>query len=162
MLVLGIDPGLADTGWGLVSVRGTRLEHLAHGTFHTKAHDALEKRLLGIHQGLAQIVNEFHPDAASIETLYFSKNVTSALPVAHARGAVYLTLAMADVPVFEYGPAVIKQSVVGSGRAEKEQVQAMVRILLGLAEIPKPDHAADAIAAAICHIHTKGGGVRVS
>lgn len=160
MLVLGVDPGLAELGWGLVEKRGARLIHVAHGCIKTPAGQALEKRLLTIHQGLGELIATHRPRASSVEALFFAKNVSSALPVAHARGVIYLTLALAGIAVFEYTPLVIKQAVLGSGAADKQQVQAMVKLLLGLSDLPKPDHAADALAAAICHIHTGGSHVQ--
>jgi crossover junction endodeoxyribonuclease RuvC len=162
VIVLGIDPGLAETGWGFVAVHGNQLAHIAHGTIRTAAGLPLELRLKMIYQTLIELISLHKPNCASVEILFFSRNVQSALPVAHARGAVYLTLAIASVPVFEYTPNIIKLAVCGNGRAEKPQVQEMVRLLLGLLQIPKPNHAADALAAAICHIHTGGGFPLVS
>lgn len=159
MLVLGVDPGLADLGWGLVEKQGSRLIHKAHGCIKTPAGLPLEQRLLAIHTELGLIIEQYRPHTSSVEALFFAKNVSSALPVAHARGVIYLTMALAGIPVFEYTPLVIKQAVLGSGTADKKQVQAMVKLLLGLPEPPRPDHAADALAAAICHIHT--GGIHV-
>jgi len=159
MLVLGIDPGLAETGWGLVSVQGSSLRYHAHGCIKTKSTMSLEQRLLLLHQELMAILNAHQAAAAAIESLFFAKNISSALPVAHARGALYLSCALMQIPVFEYTPMVIKQAVSGNGRAEKEQVQAMVKVLLGMKELVKPDHAADALAAAICHIHSRGAYV---
>jgi crossover junction endodeoxyribonuclease RuvC len=151
--VLGIDPGLADTGWGMVLAQGSMIRHLGHGTISTKAGLPTEERLHQIHRELSAVIAAWAPQAASVEALFFTKNVSSALPVAHARGVALLCCAMASVPVAEYTPPQIKQAVVGTGRAEKRQVQEMVRLVLGLPEIPRPDHAADALAAAICHSH---------
>ena len=153
MRILGLDPGLADLGWGMVLVEGSMIRHLGHGAIHTKANQSVELRLHQIHLELSAVIAEWKPQAASIEALFFAKNVSSALPVAQARGVILLSCAMAGLPVAEYTPSQIKQAVVGSGRAEKLQVQEMVRLILGLPAIPKPDHAADALAAAICHSH---------
>jgi crossover junction endodeoxyribonuclease RuvC len=162
MRILGLDPGLADAGWGLVLVQGSVIRHLAHGSIHTGANQPVEQRLHQIHLELAAIISAWAPQTASIEALFFSKNVSSALPVAHARGVIMLSCAMAGLPVAEYTPPQIKQAVVGTGRADKAQVQEMVRLILGLPQVPKPDHAADALAAAICHSHFSAFGAAAS
>jgi crossover junction endodeoxyribonuclease RuvC len=154
--VLGIDPGLAETGWGVVDVDGSRNTYVAHGTISTPASLQLGARLSKIFDELTAIVGSYGPQAAGVEQLYFARNTSSALPVAHARGVVLLGLEQREVAVFEYPPQEIKQSIVGSGRATKEQVQEMIRVLLGLNEIPKPNHSADALAAALCHIAHSG------
>ncbi len=150
--VLGIDPGLAATGWGVVDADGSRNRYVAHGVITTAAGLPIGDRLLMIHDELEAIITTHNPSEAGVEALYFARNATSAMPVAHARGVVYLTLRQHRILTSEYPPQAIKQSIVGQGRAEKEQVQELVRVLLGLAEIPRPDHASDALAAAICHI----------
>jgi len=150
--VLGIDPGLASTGWGLVETDGSRYRHVGHGVITTAANMDIGLRLRTIFQDLQSIIATSRPDESGVETLYFARNVSSALPVAQARGVVFLALSLADIPSFEYPPQAIKQSIVGRGRAEKNQVQELVRVLLGLREVPRPDHSADALAAAICHI----------
>lgn len=150
--VVGIDPGLASTGWGLVDLDGSRYRYIAHGVISTPPNTETGLRLRTIFGELQVILEKHRPDEAGVEMLYFARNATSAIPVAQARGVVYLALALADVPTFEYPPQAIKQSIVGSGRAEKHQVQELVRVLLGLTEIPRPDHSADALAAAICHL----------
>ncbi len=155
-LILGIDPGLADAGWGLVNHDGLRGRHVAHGVIRTNSKMPPAERLQSLYRGLCSVIDEYRPDCAGIETLYFARNVKSALPVAEARGVLILALAESGLPVFEYTPLQIKQAVVGNGRAEKKQVQMMVSLLLKLSEPPKPDHAADALAAAICHAHTGG------
>lgn len=151
--ILGLDPGLADTGWGIISAAGNTMRYLQHGCIRTPANLPLANRLHLIFSGIQAVITQWAPQQASIEALFFAKNVSSAMPVAHARGVIILSCSLADLPVQEYTPAQIKQAVVGSGRAEKLQVQDMVRLILGLSEIPKPDHAADALAAAICHAH---------
>ncbi|MFP4375473.1 MAG: crossover junction endodeoxyribonuclease RuvC [Spirochaetales bacterium] len=154
--VLGVDPGLAATGWGVVDADGSRNSYVAHGTIDTPAADQLGARLSKIYDELTAVVRSYNPAAAGIEQLYFARNTSSALPVAHARGVVLLGLEQRSVAAFEYPPQEIKQSIVGSGRATKEQVQEMVRVLLGLNEVPKPNHSADALAAALCHIAHAG------
>jgi len=151
--VLGIDPGLAQTGWGIIESSGTRHKHIDHGTISTDSKQAPEKRLLGLYRELTSLIKTFKPVGLGIETLFFTRNISSAMPVAQARGVVLLAAAEKGMAVGEYSPVTIKQSVVGAGRAEKGQVQEMVRLLLGLQDIPKPDHAADALAAAITFIH---------
>ena len=153
MLVLGLDPGLAIVGYGLVRSDGERLAPVAYGTFRTAADQPLAQRLLTIAQELRAIIERFHPDAAAVEQLFFSRNAQTAMKVGEGRGALMLTLGEASLPIAEYTPMQIKQAVTGQGGAEKEQVQYMVRALLGLDETPQPDDAADALAAAICHHH---------
>lgn len=155
-IVLGLDPGLAETGYGLVSVSGSRFAHVEHGVIRTKAGLETGKRLEIIFDELTRIIDRFHPGEAGMESLFFARNATSAIPVAQARGAILLALAKRGVPCTDYPPQAIKLAIVGAGRAEKSQVQQLVRVLLGLDEIPSPDHAADALAAAICHANTSG------
>ena len=152
--VLGIDPGLARTGWGVVESTGTRHKHVNHGSISTDSQLSMEIRLLELHRSLVALIEEYKPSAMGIETLFFTKNVSSAIPVAQARGVALLSAAQAGLAVGEFSPVTIKQSVVGSGSADKNQVQQMVRLLLGLEDIPRPDHAADALAAAITYIHS--------
>jgi len=159
--VLGIDPGLASTGWGVVEVDGTRYRHIGHGVIKTSPHDAAGTRLMKISQEIREIIRTHAPEQSGVECLYFARNATSAIPVAQARGVVLLALAEHGVPTAEYPPQAIKQAIVGQGRAEKHQVQEFVRMILGLESIPKPDHASDALAAAICHITHTGGTVNV-
>jgi len=154
--VLGVDPGFAHIGWGIVDFTGTRHRHVEHGSISSDRSDLPARRLLVLYNKLNAIIDGFNPVALGIETLYFLKNVSSAMSVAQARGVILLAAAERDMMVGEYSPLVIKQSVVGSGRARKTQVQEMVKILLGLSHIPKPDHAADALAAAITFIHHGG------
>ena len=151
--VLGIDPGLASTGWGVVDSDGTRHKHVDHGTVKTGSKEAPELRLLALHRELTELIRAFKPEGLGIETLFFTKNISSALPVAQARGVALLSAAEQGLTVMEFSPMTIKQSVVGTGGADKAQIQEMVRLLLGLNENPKPDHAADALAAAITFIH---------
>ncbi|MCX6387422.1 MAG: crossover junction endodeoxyribonuclease RuvC [Solirubrobacterales bacterium] len=151
MIVLGIDPGTANTGYGVVATRSGRMVALDGGVITTAASDELPTRLLLIHQRVTDLIAEHSPEAVSIEDLYFGKNVGSALAVGHARGVVMLAAGQADIPCFSYTPQQIKSSVCGQGSADKQQVTTMVQQLLSLSKPPTPDHAADALAAAICH-----------
>ena len=162
MLVLGIDPGTATTGYGVVSSAGDTLALVAAGTIETPAGAPLPARLQMIYRGLAEVIRAWDPTEAAIEELFFSKNARTALAVGHGRGVVLLALADAGLPVSEYKPAQIKQAITGYGQADKRQMQEMVRLLLGLDSIPKPDDAADAIAVAICHMNTQRLGSLLS
>jgi crossover junction endodeoxyribonuclease RuvC len=154
MLVLGIDPGTAITGYGLVTERGADAVAVAHGAITTPSGMPLPDRLMAIQRELSALIEQYHPDHAAVEELFFNKNVRTALAVGHARGVVLLTLAQANVRIFEYTPLEVKQAVTGSGRADKRQMQQMVALLLNLDKIPKPDDAADALAVAVCHLHS--------
>ena len=151
VVVLGIDPGTAHTGFGVVLSRGRRLAALVGGVIGTGSTEPLERRLARIHARLCDLISRHKPDAVAIEEIYFGKNVRSAFSVGQARGVVLLSAGTAGVPCFSYTPQQIKQAVCGSGRAEKDQVQRMVGSLLELPDPPEPDHAADALAVAICH-----------
>jgi crossover junction endodeoxyribonuclease RuvC len=151
MVVLGIDPGTANTGYGVVARRGARTVALDGGVIHTGADSAPERRLAEIHARVGALIEEHVPDAVAVEDLYFGRNARSAFAVGHARGVVLLAAGQCGVPCAAYTPQQIKDAVCGSGRAGKEQVQQMVQALLGLAAPPEPDHAADALAVAICH-----------
>ncbi|MDR2900983.1 MAG: crossover junction endodeoxyribonuclease RuvC [Treponema sp.] len=152
--IIGIDPGLASTGWGIVDTLSNKIKYVAHGCIETKAGCPRAERLFLIYTQIREVIREYSPQEAAIETLYFAKNVTSAIPVAEARGVLSVAMAKSGILVREFTPLAIKQAIVGAGRAEKEQVQEMVRLILGLTEIPKPDHAADALGAAICAANT--------
>lgn len=151
--VLGIDPGLARMGYGLVERNGTRLRALDYGTIETRAGKGTADRLVELFRGLQGILKKTRPDEAAIEELFFSKNVKTAITVGHARGVAVLACGLARVPVSEYKPGQVKQAVTGYGAADKRQVQRMVTVLLGLSEVPKPDDTADALAIAIAHAH---------
>jgi crossover junction endodeoxyribonuclease RuvC len=153
--VLGIDPGLASTGWGIVDFYQNRFKMIAYGVIETSADAPRGERLSAIYSRITNILMEFHPAEAGMETLYFAKNVSSAMAVAEARGVVTLCLSQNCVLLGEYTPIVIKQSVSGCATADKKLVQNFVKMLLGLEDIPKPDHAADALAAAITHINIR-------
>jgi crossover junction endodeoxyribonuclease RuvC len=151
VIVLGIDPGLANTGYGVVARRDGRLVALDGGVIRTGAELPQERRLADIHAAVEALLSEHAPDAMALEQLYFGQNVRTAFAVGQARGAVMLAAGRHGVPCSSYTPQQVKGAVCGSGRAQKDQVARMVRTLLGLAEDPKPDHAADALAVAICH-----------
>jgi crossover junction endodeoxyribonuclease RuvC len=153
-MVLGIDPGLASTGFGVVTEHGSRLQVVDFGVIQTDAGSADGARLLKVYKSLRDIIATYDCSGAGIESLYQSKNVTSAIRVAQARGVVLLALAQAEIPAAEYTPQMIKQAVVGAGNADKGQVQRMVQVILGLDRPPTPDHAADAVAAAITYLHS--------
>jgi crossover junction endodeoxyribonuclease RuvC len=152
--IIGIDPGLASTGWGVIDSSSNKLVYLAHGCIETKAGCPRAERLFLIYTQIRDVIRQYSPQEAAIETLYFAKNVTSAIPVAEARGVLSAAMAESGILVREFTPLAIKQAVVGGGRAEKKQVQEMVRLILGLPEIPKPDHAADALGTALCAANT--------
>ena len=154
MLVLGIDPGTAITGYGLVASDGDVLELVTYGTVTTPADQPLPARLQLVYRGLEEIIALHGPTEAAVEELFFSKNARTALAVGHGRGVALLALADAGLPVSEYKPSEVKQAITGYGQADKAQMQEMVRLLLRLPTTPKPDDAADAIAVAICHIHS--------
>lgn len=154
--IIGIDPGLASVGYGILESTGGRLVHVDHGCIVTTKDTPTGERLLAIFSRISELIEEWKPATAGMESLYFWKNVSSALPVAEAKGVIRLAFAKAGIELVEYSPTAIKQAVSGSARAEKEQVQEMVRIILGLADIPKPDHAADALAAGICRANNRG------
>ena len=154
MLVIGIDPGTATTGYGLVrEERDGTLTAIAYGVVTTPAGEDMPKRLVQLHDELTQIIALHRPESGAVEKLFFQKNVKTAITVAQGRGVALLALAQAGMDVGEYTPLEVKQSVVGYGNADKGQVQQMVRVLLSLESIPKPDDAADALAVAICHLH---------
>jgi crossover junction endodeoxyribonuclease RuvC len=153
--VLGVDPGLASVGWGVVETDGARLFYRAHGCIATKAGTDVAERLGKIRDALTAIIVEHEPAEVAMESLFFSRNVTSALGVAEARGIIRLVCLDAGLSMREYGPMEIKRAASGSGGSGKAEVQSFVRIVLGLAEIPKPDHAADALAVAICHCQSR-------
>ena len=155
MLVIGIDPGTATTGYGLVREnQDDSLQAVDQGVILTPADIPMAQRLALLYGKLNEILVLHHPDSSAVEKLFFQRNVKTAITVGQGRGVVLLALAQADVPVAEYTPLEVKQAVAGYGGADKRQVQEMVRVLLDLEEIPKPDDAADALAVAICHLHS--------
>ena len=156
MRILGIDPGLAIVGWGIVDHQNIRFHTVAYGSLQTPAHTRTEERLKSIFLGMQELIETYKPEALAVEELFFNTNITTGIRVAEARGVILLAAEMAGVPVFEYTPLQVKQAVVGYGRAEKRQVIAMVTRLLALPKPPKPDDTADALAIAICHAHSGG------
>ncbi|MBQ9043697.1 MAG: crossover junction endodeoxyribonuclease RuvC [Eggerthellaceae bacterium] len=161
-IILGIDPGLANTGWGIVSQRGARMECLAYGCVSTPSQLELSVRLAKIHEQIGAVIERYAPTCVGIETVWFGQNITAAFATGQARGAALVACAQAGLSVGEFTPKQIKLAVVGTGGAEKDQVQYMVKQLLGLSAVPKPDHAADALAAAICYTTHQGFEGKVS
>ena len=152
--VLGIDPGLAIVGFGFIDKQGHRLVPVQFGSIQTEAGTDPAVRLQQIYESALQLIDRYKPDAMAIEKLYFNKNVTTALTVGQARGVLLLAAVQKGLAIAEYTPLQVKQATVGYGQAEKRQVQEMVRMMLRLAEAPKPDDVADALAIAICHAHS--------
>ena len=151
MRILGIDPGIATIGFGILDTDGSRYKLVKCGVISTPAHTSLASRLEQIYKDLLNLIDIFKPDAASIEELFFNTNITTGIAVAHGRGVILLACQTAGIRIFEYTPLQVKQAVVGYGRAEKSQVMDMVRRLCCLQAVPRPDDAADAVALAICH-----------
>ena len=154
--ILGVDPGLANTGWGVIELSGSKMRSLDYGAITTSATADITSRLKWIHDRICDIVEQFSPREAAVESVFFAANVKSAMATGQARGAALVALGSKDILVNEYTPLQIKQSIVGYGRAEKQQMQFLVKALLSMREIPKPDHAADALGAAICHANFRG------
>ena len=161
MRLLGLDPGLRQTGWGVIDIDGNRLRHIANGTVGTDGTLSLAERLVQIEQGLLDVIERYHPEAAAVEETFVNKNPNSTLKLGQARGIALLVPARAGLTVAEYTPNQVKKSVVGAGHAAKEQIQMMVRTLLPGSEIAGPD-AADALAVAICHAHHQGPALKVA
>ena len=151
MVILGIDPGLAHTGWGVVETRGPVCRARAYGCVETRSHEAIDSRLGRIYDEVKAVIERYGPTELAIENVYFGENVKSAVATAQARGAAIVACAKAGLSVGEYTPMQIKQAVVGTGAADKRQVMYMVKNVLALDHEPHPDHAADALAAAVCH-----------
>jgi crossover junction endodeoxyribonuclease RuvC len=154
MRILGIDPGYGRTGYGVIETDGNRLRPLEFGLIETGSQLSMEKRLLQLYEALLQIMDRRQPDSLAVEELFFSKNVTTGIGVSQARGVVLLAAAQSGLPVYEYKPVQVKQAIAGYGKAEKKQIQEMVRVFLSLPNVPKPDDVADALAVAITHAHT--------
>jgi len=152
--ILGIDPGYAIVGYGVVDHDRGRNTYIGHGAVTTPAGMPLHLRLMEIHMDVGTLIDKYKPDAVAIEQLFFNTNITTGIQVAQARGVILLACAEKGVPISEYTPLQVKQAVVGYGRAEKRQVMELTRIMLGLSTVPRPDDAADALAIAICHGHT--------
>lgn len=154
--IIGVDPGLASTGWGVVEYAGSRFRYIAHGCIETPASQSRGERLFFIYRSFIAILEAYAPAESAMENLYFGRNISSAMAVAEARGVLAMALAQRALPVMELTPNAIKKAVVGESSADKSQIQDMVRLILGLEEIPRPDHAADALGAAICAAHSGG------
>ena len=154
MVILGIDPGLAIVGWGVVEYSGSRFRTLGYGSIETPAGMKTEERLSLIFDGMKELIETYHPQHVAVEDLFFNTNITTGIRVAEARGVILMCAHRMGVKVFEYTPLQVKQAVVGYGRAEKKQVISMVTMFLGLPKPPKPDDTADALAIAVCHAHS--------
>lgn len=155
MIILGLDPGTAIVGYALIKKEGHKLEALEYGCIRTKAGMKDEERLLGIEKELKKIIKRFKPEESAVEKLFFFKNLTTVMTVSQARGVILATLAKAGLKIFEYTPLQAKSAVAGYGKAPKMQVQRMVKNILGLVDLPRPDDAADALAIAICHANQR-------
>ncbi len=160
MIILGIDPGLAIVGWGVIDYSSNRFKTIDYGSIQTPAGMATERRLVEIHRELRELIARYRPEVMAVEELFFNTNITTGIRVSQARGVILMTAAEAGVEIAEYTPLQVKQAVVGYGRADKRQVITMVTRLLGLREPPRPDDTADALAIAICHAHC--GGSRIA
>ena len=154
MIILGIDPGLAIVGWGVLDYSGSKFRVIGYGSLQTPAGMKTEDRLAAIYQGMIQLIDTYHPEQMAVEELFFNTNITTGIRVAEARGVILLAGRQKNVALFEYTPLQVKQAVAGYGRADKKQVITMVTSLLRLKEPPKPDDTADALAIAVCHAHT--------
>lgn len=161
MRILGIDPGYAILGYGIVEMKGNRFKAIDYGAVTTDAKTEMPDRLKILYNSLMELILEYEPDVASVEELFFNTNAKTAILVGQARGVAVLACANSGLEIAEYTPLQIKQALVGYGRAEKQQVQLMVKTLLNLREVPKPDDTADALAAAVCHGHSAGSRNRL-
>lgn len=159
MIVLGIDPGYAILGYGVIDRQGAKLRPLDYGVIETIAHEPFPERLERLYEGVREICAVYKPDSIAFEELFFSRNVTTAIQVGAGRGVALLAAQQYGAPLYEYTPMQIKLAVTGDGHADKKQIQQMVRLILNLKECPKPDDAADALGAAICHANTGGPAV---
>ncbi len=160
MIILGIDPGIAIVGYGVVKYENNRFQTLEYGAITTPAHTSPESRLKTIYEDMNTLIKKYSPDEMAIEELFFNNNQKTAILVAQARGVILLAAHNNGVKISEYTPLQVKQAVVGYGRAEKKQVQIMTTTILGLRSIPKPDDTADALALTICHAHTGGSRLK--
>lgn len=154
MIILGIDPGFAIVGVGVIEYTGNKFKVIDYFAITTKAHTPIEERLKIIYDSMNEIIEKYKPDFMAVEELFFNNNAKTAIAVGQARGVILLSAVNAKVPFFEYTPLQVKQAVVGYGRAEKTQVQQMVKAILNLRAVPKPDDVADALAIAVCHAHS--------
>jgi len=154
LIIMGIDPGFAITGYGIIKYEGNRFTVKEYGAVLTETSDSFPERLRILSNKIKTLIKIYNPDAFAIEELFFNKNIKTAISAAQGRGAAIVAAADCGIDIFEYTPLQVKQAVVGYGRAEKSQIQQMVKIILNLSEIPKPDDVADALAVAICHAHS--------
>lgn len=154
MIILGIDPGFAIVGVGIIEYKGNKFRTIDYFALTTKAHTPIEERLKIIYDGITEAINKYNPDFIAVEELFFNNNAKTAIQVGQARGVILLAGVNANLPIYEYTPLQVKQAVVGYGRADKTQIQQMVKAILNLSEIPKPDDVADALAIAVCHAHS--------
>jgi len=154
VIILGFDPGIAIVGFGIIKKQGNQIRPIQYGSIQTRSELNTGTRLKQIYDAAKEIFNTYHPDAVSIEKLFFNRNVTTAMTVGQARGVLMLAAVEAAIPIYEYTPLQVKQAIVGYGRAEKKQIQEMVKMYLNIKEVPKPDDVADALAVAICHAHS--------
>ena len=159
MIILGIDPGYAIVGWGVIEYNGSKFKTLGYGSINTPAGLEPAERLLMVYRGMKEIIDKYKPDQIAVEELFFNTNTTTAILVAEARGVILLSAKLAGLTIAEYTPLQVKQAVVGYGRAEKQQVIAMVTTILKLKSPPKPDDTADAVAIAICHAQCRGSAM---
>ena len=162
MIIIGIDPGYVIVGYGIVEYKNNKFTPITYGAITTPAKVDFEKRLEMIFNGMSDLFKKYKIDAMSIEKLFFNTNTTTAIDVAQARGVIVLSAQLSKVPVYEYTPLQVKQSVTGYGRAEKKQVMEMTRVMLNLKSVPKPDDVADSLALAICHGHSSGSLLKYS
>jgi crossover junction endodeoxyribonuclease RuvC len=153
MIVIGIDPGLAIVGFGVISTKNGTITPISYGCIRTSAENKNPQRLAQIYSEVNSLIEKYNPEIIAVERLFFNTNVTTAMSVSEARGVIFLAAQQKNIPVFEYTPSQVKQAITGSGRADKKQMQEMIRRLLNLDEIPQPDDAADGLSIAICHIN---------
>ena len=156
MIILGIDPGIAIVGYGIIKYEGNKFNIIDYSAITTPSTMNLPERLKVIYDGMMNLIEKYKPDVVAVEELFFNTNAKTAITVGHGRGVVVLAAANSGLEVFEYTPLQVKQAVVGYGRAEKAQVQQMIKAILSLSAIPKPDDVADALAVAVCHAHSSG------
>ena len=154
MIILGIDPGFAIVGVGVIEYTGNKFKVIDYFAVTTKAHTPIEERIKIIYDEIEDVIKKYKPDFMAVEELFFNNNAKTAIAVGQARGVILLAAVNANVPIYEYTPLQVKQAVVGYGRADKVQVQHMIKAILGLKSVPKPDDVADALAIAVCHAHS--------
>lgn len=162
MIILGVDPGIATVGFGVIEAEGSRQKFIRCGVITTPAHRSLAVRLEQIYKDMLELIAMFKPDAIAVEELFFNTNITTGISVAHGRGVILLAGQMSGVPMYEYTPLQVKQAITGYGRAEKKQMMEMVRRLLNLKETARPDDASDALALAICHARFAGSLLNIN